>query len=153
MAKTVPDKSIHSLTAFCAKYKTTLTVGGIVLFTYVLLSAVGMGCPIQFFTGISCAGCGMTRACLHALRLDFAAAFAYHPLWLALPVAAFLLILFKVRKMERAFWAVLYVFAGAMLGVYVFRLFLTDSDIVVWAPESGFVYRLAQTLLRLFQSK
>ena len=32
-------------------------------------------------------GCGMTRAWLAALRLDFAAAFAYHPLFWVVPIA------------------------------------------------------------------
>ena len=40
------------------------------------------GCPIRWLFHIPCPFCGMTRAHLAALRLDFAAAFAYHPLFL-----------------------------------------------------------------------
>ena len=40
-------------------------------------------CPAKKLFGIDCPGCGLTRACLSALRLDFASAFEYHPLfWL-----------------------------------------------------------------------
>ena len=46
--------------------------------------ALGITCPIRFLTGISCPGCGMTRALLSALRFDFQAAFFYHTLWIFL---------------------------------------------------------------------
>jgi len=38
-------------------------------------------CPFSYFLHIPCPGCGVTRAHLAALRLDFKAAFAYHPLF------------------------------------------------------------------------
>ncbi len=38
-------------------------------------------CPINFIFKIGCPFCGMTRAHLSALRLDFASAFSYHPLF------------------------------------------------------------------------
>lgn len=43
-------------------------------------------CPFLFLWGIPCPGCGMTRAFLALLHLDFAAAFYYHPLF---PVVIF----------------------------------------------------------------
>lgn len=33
----------------------------------VLIFISGIGCPFRYFLGMSCAGCGMTRACLSAL--------------------------------------------------------------------------------------
>ena len=40
-------------------------------------------CPANKIFGIDCPGCGLTRACLSALRFDFKSAFEYHPLfWL-----------------------------------------------------------------------
>ena len=48
---------------------------------YFLLHIVGIGCPIRFLTGISCAGCGMTRAWLSVGKMDFESAFYYHPLF------------------------------------------------------------------------
>ncbi|MBR3318571.1 MAG: DUF2752 domain-containing protein [Atopobiaceae bacterium] len=43
------------------------------------------GCPIKFWTGISCPGCGMTRAWISALTLRFDLALAYHPLFWMVP--------------------------------------------------------------------
>lgn len=43
-------------------------------------------CPILTLTGIPCPGCGMTRAILALLRLDFAAAFSFHPMVFSLPL-------------------------------------------------------------------
>ena len=48
---------------------------------YGMMGMMGITCPILFMTGISCAGCGMTRAWLSLFRLDFGAAFYYHPLF------------------------------------------------------------------------
>jgi len=50
---------------------------------FVLLIVLFYRCPVRAIFGVDCPGCGMTRACLSALRLDFRSAFAYHPLfWL-----------------------------------------------------------------------
>ena len=48
---------------------------------YIVIESLGVTCPILFLTGISCAGCGMSRAWLSLLRLDLAGAFAFHPLF------------------------------------------------------------------------
>lgn len=62
---------------------------------YGMMGMMGITCPILFMTGISCAGCGMTRAWLSLFRLDFGAAFYYHPLfWLP----ALLIVLFLFEK-------------------------------------------------------
>ena len=56
---------------------------------YIVIESLGVTCPILFLTGISCAGCGMSRAWLSLLRLDLAGAFAFHPLfWLTVAAAA-----------------------------------------------------------------
>ena len=53
-----------------------------------VLSISGIGCIFRFTTGVPCPGCGMTRAYAALLRGDVAAAFAYHPLFWTVPVAA-----------------------------------------------------------------
>ena len=49
----------------------------------VLFDATGLGIPCVLYeaTGLKCGGCGLTRAAVSLLRLDFAAAFSYHALW------------------------------------------------------------------------
>ena len=53
----------------------------------IALYLVDLGCIFKTVTGLSCPGCGMTRAWLSALRLDFSSALAYHPLFWAVPIA------------------------------------------------------------------
>ena len=38
-------------------------------------------CPFKLIFGIDCPGCGMTRALISVLHLDFIAAFSYHQLF------------------------------------------------------------------------
>lgn len=80
------------------------------------------GCPIRLVTGVSCAGCGMTRAWLSVLRLDLRQAFYYHPLFLLPPVGAALWLCRK--KLPRKFLkGCMYAMIGAFLIVYVYRMF------------------------------
>ena len=44
-------------------------------------------CLYKHFLGIECIGCGMSRAYFSLLRLDFAAAFSYHPMFWSVPIA------------------------------------------------------------------
>lgn len=60
---------------------------GVLFVAWFALYLLDIGCVFRLMTGIPCPGCGMTRAWLAALRLDFAAAFAYHPLFWVVPIA------------------------------------------------------------------
>lgn len=52
-----------------------------VLGAFVVISVLWIPyrCPLRWTFGISCPGCGMTRAAMALLRLDFAGAFLAHP--------------------------------------------------------------------------
>ena len=124
------------------KYQVIIIIAVAVVLFYTVMYAVGTTCLVKYFTGVSCPGCGMTRACLSALRLDFASAFYYHPLWiLMLPLAALLIFLWAKRK-KKALCVVLGLFFVALIGVYLYRLFYTETDIVVWEIEKGILYQL-----------
>lgn len=60
---------------------------GALFVAWLALYLLDIGCVFRLMTGIPCPGCGMTRAWLAALRLDFTAAFAYHPLFWVVPIA------------------------------------------------------------------
>ncbi|MFR7750789.1 MAG: DUF2752 domain-containing protein [Collinsella sp.] len=60
---------------------------GALFVAWLALYLLDIGCVFRLMTGIPCPGCGMTRAWLAALRLDFATAFAYHPLFWVVPIA------------------------------------------------------------------
>ena len=59
-----------------------------IIFAVVLavMIALKIPCPINKFAGIPCPGCGMTRAWLSALRLDFADAFRMHGMFWSVPL-------------------------------------------------------------------
>lgn len=43
-------------------------------------------CPIKWLTSIPCLGCGMSRAYISLLHLDFGQAFSMHPMFWSMPV-------------------------------------------------------------------
>ena len=66
------------------KNKLTLTV--IYICIIALFWHLGITCLFKYFFNIECIGCGMTRAVVSALKCDFKAAFAYHPMFWAMPL-------------------------------------------------------------------
>lgn len=116
-----------------------------VALVYIALEAVGVTCPIKYLTGVSCAGCGMSRAWLALLRGDWAGALAFHPLVL-LPIPAALLLLFQKRLPRRVFSVGLWSCGLLFIIVYFIRLAL-PGDVVVFAPQEGAVWRLWEGLL------
>ncbi len=47
---------------------------------YVSALLFGWNCPVKYLTGRPCPGCGLSRALAALLRLDFRAAFRFHPM-------------------------------------------------------------------------
>ena len=121
------------------------SLAAIALF-YVAIEALGVTCPILYLTGISCAGCGMSRAWLSLLRGDLAGAFAYHPLfWLPVPAAALLLL--QRRMPRRVFrWGIGIVCVLFIL-VYLVRLLWLEDPVVVFQPARGLIGRLVSGVL------
>ena len=109
---------------------------------YGVLQLLGITCPIKFITGVSCPGCGMTRAWLSLLfRLDPAAAFSYHPLfWLVVPAAAIYLLRRRIPK--RLYSALLLLMVALLVGVYLWRMFFEHGTVVVFAPRDGLIGRV-----------
>lgn len=126
------------------KRKDATALAAVALF-YLALEAVGVTCPIKFLTGISCAGCGMSRAWLALLRGDWAGALAFHPLVL-LPIPAGLLLAFQKRLPKRVFDVGIWTCGALFIIVYFIRLAL-PGEIVVFAPREGAVWRLVSGLL------
>ena len=66
----------------------------------VALYACDIGCVFRYFLGIRCPGCGLTRALISLLSLDFALAAETHPLIFVTPVL-YLYFLFDGRLLGR----------------------------------------------------
>lgn len=101
-------------------------------------------CPFDYIFGISCPGCGMTRALLALLRFDLLSAFYYHPLF---PLAIILILFFilefldiftlnkKIKNIS------LYIICSLFVIVYFLRLF-TGSEIVKFDFNSSLIYKI-----------
>ncbi|MBQ7380270.1 MAG: DUF2752 domain-containing protein [Clostridia bacterium] len=106
-----------------------LSVVGLIVSAVSLL--LGSTCPTYLIFGICCPFCGMTRAHLAALQLDFASAFYYHPvfftglpfLWMLIHQQLF------TKKWARVLWWVLIMILGTALGVtYIVRVCTLGFD-------------------------
>lgn len=115
---------------------------------YGILFRLGITCPFKFITGISCAGCGMTRAWLALLRLDIKGAFYYHPLFF-LPPFAVILFLFKNKINKRLYNFLIFTLICLFAIIYVFRLVQGTNDIVVFHPEDNILLRAMRLCTQL----
>lgn len=113
-----------------------LTVLVLLILIAYLLDA---GCIFKKITGLSCPGCGMTRAWLSVLKGDIEMAFYYHPLFWMVAVVPFL-ILFRNRIAERHFNLILISFIVLLMLCYLIRLF-TGSDIVSFNPYESLIIK------------
>ncbi len=109
-----------------------------------------IGCPILYITGISCPGCGMTRACFQLLQLDFSGAFQCHPLYCTLPILALLLVFYK--KIPKALlYSTLGILFLLFLIVYVLRLQNPTDTIVRVDIQNSLLFRLFYQLKHMGQ--
>lgn len=92
----------------------TLLLGAAIVFCYAKLS---FPCLFRVLLHIDCPGCGMTRAYLSLLRLDFGAAFAYHPMFWSVPILL-LLYLFDGRLFRQK-WLNLALFIAIIAGFFI----------------------------------
>ncbi len=82
-------------------------------------------CPFMKKTGYPCPVCGATRAYLAAARLDFKAAFEYHPLFpILLPMFAYMVFgkkpLFGSKKREKV---ITILFFLTIFCVWIYKLY------------------------------
>lgn len=114
-----------------------IAVSGIILLVF-------YHCPFLYFFGIPCPGCGMTRALIAAARLDFKAAFYYHPLFLVVIIAAVYMLLKltgRVSVSKKAENNLLKAICILFITVYIIRV-LTGSKIVSADFSHSVIYRI-----------
>ena len=104
-----------------------------VVVLYVILESFGVTCPIKYITGISCAGCGMSRAWISLLHFNIHDAFMYHPLFFLPPVVV-IAMLFK-SKINIKFYK-----------IFMFTMFIGDGNVVVFEPQNNIVFRIIRKL-------
>lgn len=119
-----------------------------VVVLYTAMESIGITCPIKLITGISCAGCGMSRAWLAFLRLDMAKAFEYHPLFWLPPIAVIVLLCkskINIKIYKIFIFTIILMFAI----VYICRLIWSGDDVVVFEPQNNILFRI----IRIIDSK
>ena len=108
---------------------------------FIFLRCLGITCPIKFVTGVSCMGCGMTRAWLSVLQGNLEQAFFYHPLVFLPPVAV--VAIWQKKRMKswiyKSFW---FTMIALFVIVYLCRILDANDPIVVFNPSDGIVFRM-----------
>ncbi len=142
-------ENMKSVLNWFRKNKNALSAAAAVILLYACMAALGITCPIKLVTGVSCAGCGMTRAWLALLFGSIDLAYHYHPLFFMPPIA--LVLFFLRKKMSKTFfYSFLFIIAAIFVIVYVYRMFYDSNGIVVFEPENGLIYKLISEILQLF---
>ena len=99
-----------------------------VVLLYLVLEGFGITCPIKFLTGISCAGCGMSRAWIAVFHLDFARAL-------------------KKRIKPVFYKGFIFTMIALYVIVYLYRMIWGDHQVVVFEPAKGCMVLLVQKIL------
>ena len=119
-----------------------------VVVLYVILESFGVTCPIKYITGISCAGCGMSRAWIALLHFNIHEAFMYHPLFFLPPVVVIVMLL-KSKINIKIYKIIIFTIIIMFAIVYICRLIWSGDDVVVFEPENNILFRI----IRIINSK
>ncbi|MDR1631038.1 MAG: DUF2752 domain-containing protein [Oscillospiraceae bacterium] len=107
--------------AFIKKHRRWLLLLLLIALIFLVFYVFDIFCLFRAVTGIPCPSCGMTRAWFAVARLDFRAAFRYHPLFLLAPVLLlFITDIIKIKSNARKF--VLIAIAVLFFAVYAVRM-------------------------------
>lgn len=131
--------------SFFEKLKEVIVLLAAVGMVLLFLSVTHIGCPIKWVTGVSCPGCGMTRALWSAVRFRFGEAFRFHPLVWMVPLF-FPLYLFWERIPGKVRKGVLWVIILAFLLTYLIRLCSGGDPVVGIRPYEGVIGRMFQKI-------
>lgn len=102
---------------------------------------LGPGCPQQALFGISCPGCGMTRAYLELfLHGDIKSAFFYHPAFWIVPIAA-LLLFFRKKLPRKVVFIILILIFFFFFSVYIYR-FCVHDPVLLFDIKKGWLYKI-----------
>ena len=118
----------------------------VLLVAIALMYISGIGCPIRYMTGIPCPGCGMTRAAVALVTLDFAQALYYHPMIFALPIFA-VLYLWARYKGKSGNWIL--VLAGVcFVAIYLIRILIFKDAVLEIDIKDGRIWKMFSRFLQ-----
>lgn len=109
-----------------------------ILIVSVMLLYRYLSCPIRFFSGIPCPGCGMTRAVIAALKFNFREAYQYHPLIIIMPLMGLWCV--KSSKLSRKTnYIIIGVAVTAFAACYIVRILSGELAVNV---SDGLIFKL-----------
>ena len=82
MKRWFDHSSVQSRRKNAVVWTLMLLAGGLLYGLLAMSGIFSFPCPLKLITGLDCPACGITRAALAVLRLDFQAAFSLNMLWL-----------------------------------------------------------------------
>lgn len=98
-----------------------------------------MSCPSRILVGISCPGCGMSRAIMAALHLHLKEAFYYHPLVITFPHIIYLLLKIMIGQITKNTIRLLVILVLLFVVTYFVRIYL-KSDVLTFDFFNSFIY-------------
>lgn len=115
-----------------------LSIAGIIIIAACVLSFLPIGCPIKFATGLSCPGCGLSRAWFAALTLQPQEAFAFHPLFWTIPFALVAAVALQMGIHSKLCTVIVVTLLVLFFVLWVIRLFsYPDMELFVPAEQTG----------------
>ena len=131
--------------------KQVLSIGIMLVAVISVFVVFDIPCLIKLFLGCSCPGCGMTRAFLSALRLDFLGAFYYHPLWVGLPLFVVAFVWTYLKEKDRLNNFILIFGVAVMVCTYVIRLLVGPYEVVSCDFKEGTIYKAIEGIGKLIE--
>lgn len=124
---------LNSWILFCKDIKSAKWAIIVIIAYFVILRKIFHTiCPVVLFTGFPCPACGLTRAGMRVLHLDFAGALHTHPF--IYPIIVLAVIFFAERyilqkeKLNVSKWCAVLIIAGMIL-FYVWRMVRFFPDV------------------------
>ena len=132
------------------KYKKIRFVFFIIFLVFILYITDIYRCPFKYITGIPCPLCGITRALISALKLDFNKAFYYHALWPLILVVMMLYFLtyFKHIKINKKLENMIYITTAILLLVYYVLRHYFNSPIVSIHYYDSLIYHIYKFFIK-----
>ena len=121
---------MSKITDFYKRYKNVVLILIVVVYFSIVLPLMyyfKIPCVFRRFLGLYCPGCGMTRAIISVIHLDFLSAFYYNPLVFSLPYVA-IYVLFDLKSKVHKY--ILAVIGILFLLNWVIRLAVPSLQVV-----------------------